>query len=182
MSNKEIRFIHDFYGVINEIEVALCIDGEDYASRDIDIATSRIIKRLQRNYSIDFNINNMNNVYFGSSLGDETKIFLDNIKFLYDRISGCSHYFRYIGQIPINLSKINYLGITKESMLGVLKLLQCEGKHNSMSNAMEQIKSKIGTISMSTEKKLYMILYISYILELYELTAVIAEILYLGGI
>lgn len=178
---KEIRFTHDFYGVVSELEVALCIDGEDYATRDIDMSISKIRQRIQRQYSIDLS-GTMSDTYSGTIIGDEVKNFLDNMKFMYDRVCGCSHYFRYLGQVPVNISKINYLGITKESMLSVLKLLQCEGRHESLSSAMEQIKSKIGTIPMSIEKKLYMILYISYKLELYELSAAVAEILYLGGI
>lgn len=178
---KEVRFLHDFYGVINEMEVALCIDGEDYSTRDVDMAITRIKQRIQRQYSIDLS-GNLNDMYAGTLIGDEVKNFLDNMQFMYNRICGCSHYFRYVGQIPVNLSKINYLGITKESMLSILKLLQCEGRHESLSSAMEQVKSKIGTIPMSIEKKLYMILYVSNILELYELSAVVAEILYLGGI
>lgn len=178
---KEVRFIHDFFGVINEMEVALCIDGEDYATRDVDMSIKRIKQRIQRQYSLDLS-GTLSDMYAGTIIGDEVKNFLDNMQFMYNRICGCSHYFRYIGQVPINLSKINYLGITKESMLGVLKLLQCEGRHESLSGAMEQIKSKIGTIPMSIEKKLYMILYVSHTMELYELSAVVAEILYLGGI
>lgn len=178
---KEVRFIHDFFGVVSEMEVALCIDGEDYATRDVDMAIQNIKKRIQKQYSVDLS-GSLADMYAGSIIGDEVKNFLDNMQFMYNRICGCSHYFRYIGQVPINLSKINYLGITKESMFGVLKLLQCEGRHESLNSAMNQIKSKIGTIPMSIEKKLYMILYISYLMELYELSAVVAEILYLGGI
>lgn len=179
--NKEIRFIHDFFGVVSEMEVALCIDGEDYATRDVDMSITRIKQRIQRQYSLDLS-GTLSEMYAGSLIGEEVKNFLDNMQFMYNRICGCSHYFRYIGQVPINLSKINYLGITKESMLAVLKLLQIEGRHESLNGPMEQIKSKIGTIPMSIEKKLYMILYVSHTMELYELSAVIAEILYLGGI
>jgi hypothetical protein len=179
--NKEVRFTHDFFGVISEMEVALCIDGEDYSTRDIDMSMSKIKQRLQRQYSIDLS-GTMTETYAGTIIGDEVKNFLDNMQFMYNRVCGCSHYFRYVGQVPINLSKINYLGITKESMLSVLKLLQCEGRQDSLSSAMDQIKSKIGTIPMSNEKKLYMILYVSYKMELFELSAAVAEILYLGGI
>lgn len=178
---REVRFKHDFYGVVTELEVALCIDGEDYASRDIDMAMSRIKQRLQRQYAIDLS-GTLTDTYAGTIIGDEVKSFLDNMQYVYNRVCGCCHYFRYIGEVPVNLSKINYLGITKESMLGILKLLQCEGRQDSLVGAMEQVKSKIGTISMSVEKKLYMILYVVYKMELFELAAAIAEILYLGGI
>lgn len=179
--SKEVRFAHDFFGVVSEMEVALCIDGEDYASRDVDMSINRIKQRIQRQYSIDLS-GKLSDMYAGNLIGDEVRNFLDNMQFMYNRICGSSHYFRYVGQVPVNISKINYLGITKDSMLSVLKLLQCEGRHESLSSAMEQIKSKIGTIPMSVEKKLYMILYVSYIMELFELSAVVAEILYLGGI
>lgn len=182
MSHKsEIRFAHDFYGVITELEVAFCIDGEDYATRDVDMAITKIKQRLQRQYSIDLS-GSIDDTYAGTIIGDEVKNFLDNMHYMYNRISGCGQYFRYVGKVPINLSKINYMGITKDSMLSVLKLLQCEGRHDSLSSAMEQIKAKIGTIPMSIEKKMFMCLYVSYILELYEMSAAIAEILYLGGI
>lgn len=180
-NNKEIRFTHDFYGVINELEVALCIDGEDYATRDVDMAMSRIRQRLQRQYSIDLS-GRIEDTYSGYIVGDEVKNFLDNMQFMYNRVCGCGQYFRYVGQVPINLSKINYMGITKTSMLSLLKLLQCEGRHATLYNPMDQIKSKIGTIPMSIEKKMFMCLYVSYMLELYELSASLAEILYLGGL
>lgn len=178
---KEVRFVQDFFGVVSELEVALCIDGEDYATRDISMSMSRIKQRLQMQYSIDLS-GNIEEAYAGAIIGNEVTNFLDNMQFMYNRVCGSAHYFRYVGQIPVNLSKINYLGITKESMLGILKLIQCEGRQESLTTSMEQIKSKIGTIPMSLEKKLYMILYVSYTLKLYELTASIAEILYLGGV
>lgn len=179
--NLETRFSHDFYGTLSELEVALCIDGEDYASRDIDAAMKRIKLRLQKQYAIDLS-GSIEDLYSASVIGSEVKDFLDNLQFMYNRIAGCCQYFRFIGEIPVNLSKINYMGITKDSMLSVLKLLQCEGRHESLKNPMEQIKAKIGTIPMSEEKKLFMCLYVSYSLELYELTAALAEIIYLGGI
>lgn len=182
MSNPtEIRFTHDFFGVVSELEVALCIDGEDYATRDINNALSKIKLRLQRQYSIDFS-GSMADAYSGVIIGDEVKNFLDNMQYLYNKVCGCSSYFRYIGKIPVSLSKVNYLGITKTDMMGFLSLLQTEGKHRSLKSPVDQIALKIGTIPMSIEKKLFMILTVSYVLELHELCSAIAEILYLGGI
>lgn len=181
MKKEEVRFIHDFYGAIQELEVALCIDGEDYDTRDIDSAILNIKSRLERQYSIDLS-GTMEETYAGSIIGDEVKNFLDNMQFMYNKLCGCSHYFRYIGKVPIDLSKINYLGITKDSMLSVLKLLQLEGRHESLKGTLEQIKVKIGSIVNCTEKKLFMVLYVTFILDLYELSAIIAEILYLGGL
>lgn len=179
----QIRFIHDFYSNIKELEVILCIDGVDYATRDIDIAISNIKDRISKQYYIDFNnTNNVDNIYNNTVVNNEVNVFVDNIFFMYNKICGSSHYFLYSGKIPVNLSKVNYMGITKDSMLGVLKLLQVEGNYEIVVEAMEQIKYKIGTVPMCNEKRLFMLLYVSYILKLYELTSVIAQILYIGGI
>lgn len=179
--NNEVRFEHDFFGVVDELEVSLCIDGEDYATRDIDSAIVKIRQRIQKQYSIDLNAAIGDN-YLDAVMGTEIKAFLDNMHYLYNNVCGCGNFFRYIGGVPICLSNVNYLGITKDSMLSVLKLLQIEGRHDTLTSSMNQIKAKIGTVPMSLEKKLFMILYVSFELELYELSAAIAEILYIGGL
>lgn len=177
---KEIRFVHNFSGIVQELEVSLCIDGKHYERRDIDEVISDIKHRIQLSYSIDLTGTHEEN-YAGTLIGDEVVNFLDTMKFNYDNVCGLSHYFRYIGEIPINLAKINYLGITKDSMLAVLKMLQMEGRHCNLKSAIEDIEVRIGTIEMCIEKKLFMLLCVSYEIGLFELTAVLAEILYLGG-
>ena len=181
MSVQDIRFVHDFYGAISDLEVALCIDGEDYANRDLDISISKIKQRLQVQYSIDLS-GNIEDMYSSSVIGSEVKNFLDNMFFMYNKMCGFSTYFRYVNEVPIKLSKINYIGITKNSLLSLLKFLQIEGRQGNMANSMDTVKSKLGSIPMCIEKKLIMCLYVSYILKLYELVDVLAEILYLGGL
>lgn len=180
-SNKETRFVHDFFGVINELEIALCIDGEDYATRDIETAISNIKQRLQKQYGLDMS-GSIDDVYTESIIGGEVKTFLDNIQYMYNKVAGCGQYFRYIGNIPINLSKLNYMGFTKDSLLAILRMLQVEGHYDSLIVSMQQIREKLCTLPMSYEKKLFMILSVSYILKLYELTDAIAELLYIGGL
>lgn len=183
MSNvlKEVRFTHDFYGALNELQVALCIDGKDYAERDPSRLLSNVKERLQKQYALDTTVS-IDELYSASIMGDEVSNFLESTKYMYDKLCGLSHFFRFTGKIPINLSDVNYLGTTKNQMLSLLKLLQTEGRQEFLSSTIENIKSRMLSIPQSVEKQMFMCLVISYNLKLFELTAVLAEILYMGGI
>lgn len=172
------RFVHDYYGILNELEGAFCIDGQDYANRSIDVAFSNIFKRLQRQYHIDLTVPR-DLLYSTESVGAEVKPFLDNMYYLYCKLAGLAHFIKYSGQNPFSLSKINYLGVTPTSFKAFLKFLQLDGKNTGLDDSIERIKVGLGTVSMCNEKKLVMILCLAYELQLYELVAVIAEILYM---
>lgn len=173
-------FKHDFLGIIAEAEVSLCIDGNDYASRDIDQAIDSIKNKIERQFGIDFNYS-LNEMVNGSSIMDEASTFVDSVYYIYCRLCACSQYFRYIGEIPVKPKAINYAGYTKNSFLGLMRLLTIDGKYESVEQSVEQLKYRLGTIPMCVERKLLMILVICYGLNLYEMVACIAELLYIGG-
>lgn len=179
--SQEVVFVHDFHGTINELEIALCIDGEDYGSRDIDIVLNRIRTRIQRQYGIELSgrISDSTSSYV---LGDEMRNFIDNMQFIYNKVCALSAYSRYCGEIPISLERVNYIGVSKTSLTSLLKLLQCEGRTKYVEASMDTVKGRITSLPMCSEKKLFLCLVVCYYIGLYELTAVLAEILYLGGL
>ena len=66
-------------------------------------------------------------------------------------------------------------------MKKILKALQREKTMVMAEESIEMMKTKIMTIKTSNEKRLFMLLLLSWDIGLYELVAVIAEILFLGG-
>lgn len=167
--------LFDFGKTLQDLEVFLCISAEDYASRDINTSIENIKMKIQRQYAIDINGLNASHVATDSVL-------YDGMLYHYSQLCAFSHQFRYLDDVPINLNDVNYFGLTRDSFLGLAKMLQRENRYTQVSVSMEQLKAAIQTIPMCIEKKLLMLLYILYTLKFYQVCAVIAEILYLGGV
>lgn len=180
MIKEEVRFTVDHLKVISELEAVFCIDGNDYVNRDIDNALRNILQRIQVQYSIEFEENQVT-PYNGAIYSEEEKNFIDIVYTLYEKLCAIAHSIRYRGKVPYSLSSVNYIGITKDSLLNLLKLVQMEGSQTKAGIYMEDVKYRLTSVPITPERRLFTLMVLSYILKLYEVTAVIAELLYLGG-
>lgn len=177
----KIQFVHDFYGTVNELEVILCIDGEDYSTRDVDSITNNVKDRLRKRYALDFSRYSLTEMLKEDSLSELSKEFADTLYYSYNRLCGDSTYFVFTMDTPVSLAKVNYLGITRNSMNSILILLQKNGQQDGLFDAINQIRVKLLSTPMCIEKKLFMCLCVAYDLGLFEIVGVLAQILYVGG-
>lgn len=183
--------IQDMYGtigldgIINELEAALQIDGKDYEEGRFDIIMKNVLTRINRMYQIDLTLDKVNAVSFESGIYKAAAaLFIDNVASIHSRLSAFCQIERYKTQSYVSLSSINYMSYTKDSMRKVLKMLQREKTQmgTSAQESIELIKDRLATVRTCREKRLFMLLVVSYELGFPEVVASIAEILYLGGV
>lgn len=172
--------LYNLFDILRDIEVALCVEASDYDERDCDNILLNVKKRLNRQYQVDFTQYKVSDALLSNS--DNLLLFVETMKHLHGILSGYCQVSRYTKKIDVSLDNINYLGVTKVSMQKVLKCLQYKDTYDRAREALDSIKVKLATISICTEKRLFLLLVISDELGIYELSTCIAEILFLGTV
>ncbi len=177
-----ISDLYDIHKLANNLEVALQIDGVDYAEKNIDTVIKNVRNRIISHYQIDLTKTNMADpaLYMGKSR-NAAILFLENITNLHAQLCGYLQICRYTASFLIKPINVNYLGIDDNDLMNFFQATMRKKTIPAISNAMEVVKQKVSTINACLEKKLLMIMIVSYELGFHELMATIAEIFYLGG-
>lgn len=178
----QIQDMYDINRIVLDIEVALQIDGKDYGEKDVSVILDNICTRIIRQYQLDLRGKKISDdsLYAGRSRS-QAVLFVENIAALHSRLCGYLQIVRFKRQVTIKPITINYMGFTQESFLSFLIGAICEDTMPNIETAIRAIKDRFSSINNCIEKKLILIMIVSYEFGLYELTGAIAEILYLGG-
>lgn len=171
------------YDIIRELEVAYQIEGEDFEETDTDIVIKRVKQKLGRQYQINImefkaTAPELEMSQFRNSLS----LLIDNITAIHAKVCGYTQIERYTMKSGISLSDINYLGFTEVTLKETLIALQRQDTMPLAEESIQAIKTKLGTISNCWEKRIFVLLVVSYELGFYEMTAALAEILFQGMI
>lgn len=181
----DIRQIYSVGGLdklLTEMEAAIKLHGKDYMESSYDTILRNIKQRINKEYQIDLNLGKINDISFETGIyRSAVALFLDVMAMVHSKLCAYCQICRYMTHNDISLSSINYMSYTQESMKKILKALQREKTMVMAEESIEMMKTKIMTIKTSNEKRLFMLLLLSWDIGLYELVAVIAEILFLGG-
>lgn len=177
-----ISDMYDINRIVLDIEVALQIDGKDYAEKDVDVILNNIHNRIIRQYQLDLRGKKVSDdsLYIGKS-SRAISLFIENIAVLHSRLCGYLQIVRYTKYVTIKPVNINYMGFTQKSFLSFFISAMGATTIPNIEVAVRAIKGKFGSINNCIEKKLILIIIVAFELGLYELVAAIAEILYLGG-
>lgn len=182
----DIRQIYSMGGLENlltEMEVAIKLTGKDYTEPSYETILTNIKLRINKEYQIDLNLGKIDDISFETGIyKSAVTLFIDNMAMIHSKLCAYCQICRYTVHNDISLSSINYMSYTEESMLKLLKLLEREKTRVRAEEGLEVMKTKIMTIKASNEKRLFMLLLLCYDIGLYEITACIAEILYMGGV
>lgn len=172
---------YDVTRIIGDIEVALCIDGKDYAEKDVDVIFESIYNRIIRQYQLDLHNRKITDadLYVGKSR-PQAVLFVENISALHGRLCGYLQIARYHKQVTIRPANINYMGFSDTSFRSFFIAAQAAYTQASIESATRAIKGKFGTVNSCTEKRLILILLVCHVLGFNEMVATIAEIMYLG--
>lgn len=81
-----------------------------------------------------------------------------------------------------SLSDANYLGFARKWLMTMLKYFQDKDLRANRDQAIRAISESLNTIPISHTKRLFMIMLMLYKLGVHEGVAVVAQLLYLGGI
>lgn len=178
----EISDLYDIKSIIIDLEIALCIDGKDYAERDINKIIHDVKTRLIKQYQIDLTKNKITDeeLYIGNTRAS-AKLFLENIGAFHAKLAGYLSCIIYNTNITIKPINVNFLGFDEKKFLSPLKRLQSRKKIPSALVDLESIKNKLGSIPNCDEKRMFLLMIIAHELGFDELMSVIAQIMYLGG-
>lgn len=177
-----ISEFYDINKIVLSLEVALQIDGADYAEKNFDTIMNNIYNRIIRQYQVDLRGITIQDqsLYMGSSR-NSALLFIENVSNLHGRLCGYAHISRFTGVAMINPMNVNYLGFDDVDFMTLLQFCTQEKYIPKIADAMDSIKLRINTINNCMEKKMILIMLVAYELGFYEVLASIAEILYFGA-
>lgn len=168
--------------LLTELEVALKLSGKDYTESSYEAIVKNVKQRINREYQIDLNLGKINDISFETGIYKAAvALFIDNMASIHGKLCAYCHVCRFTMHNDISLSSINYMSYTEDSMEYTLRMLQRDKTKVKAEESIELMKNKIMTIKASNEKRLFMLLILTYDFGLYEISACIAEILFLGG-
>lgn len=169
--------------IVTEIEASYRIDGMFYEEEEYNRILSGVKRNIQREYQIDLSVGKLDNKEYDiSPSGSAVRIFLENIASLHSRLCGSIQIMRYHTKTEVSLLNIKYLTITEDCMENILLCLQRKRTILSVDEAVNTLKQKVVNVNTTIEKRLFIIMLISYDLGIYEMVSAIAEVLFLGGI
>ena len=95
----DISSLYDINRIVNNLEVALCIDGVDYAEKDMDVILKNIKNRIIRQYQLDLTSTKITDtaLYVGRSR-TAAAMFTENIAALHGQLCGYLQIARYLGE------------------------------------------------------------------------------------
>lgn len=170
---------YNLHEIIKELEIAFQIDGSDFEERDMDRFLSSIKTKINRQYNIDISEYPVNSIELDMcAFRESLLIFIENITRIHASLCGSCQISRYLTESEVSLSDVNYLGFTEQKFKETLIALQRKNTQPFASDNVQAIKTRLSSISYSWEKRLCILLVLSWEIGFPEITACIAEILY----
>lgn len=177
-----ISDLYDIEKILLNLEVALLIDGNDYANKNVDSIISEIKKRIIRQYHVDLTDKKIDDESLcnGRDRGSVI-LFIENIGQYHAQLAAYLDIVGYANEIKIKPIKVSYVGLEEESLMSILRRLARKKTMASAEQAIQVLAHNMAYIEKSIEKRVLLIMIVAYELGFYELCAVCAEILYIGN-
>lgn len=170
-----------FMNMLTSFESTLKIDytGDDKVSDVID----RAIKSLESTYGCDFD----KDVF---SLRAENQLQASNIDMFLRDVKQCLAEMSFFNQLKLfhkniafNLSDINYLGSSKQLLLTSLRYLQDQAEQvRKRDDIIGPLMAALNNVPQCQPKRLFVFLLMFDRLGIQEGVAIVAQLLYLGGL
>lgn len=167
--------------ILTSFESTLSIEmsGEMKVNEIIDAA----VQRLENTYGCTFD----RDVY---ALQSESQLVADNINLLLKDVQQCLAMMSFYTNLKmfhtnmaILLSDVNYLGYAKEQLLTALQYLMYEKEYKRHAeDIITPLYNTLNNIDMCSIKRLFIILLMLDRLGIIEGVAIVAQLLYIGGI
>lgn len=177
----KIEELYDINTIVRDTEIALQIDGKDYAERSIEVIMEGIYTRMIRQYQLDFHDTLATDVSLQMGKSRSAIVmFLENMAVLHAKLCGYLQIVRYTKLVLIRPSNFNYMGFERQSFMSIMALSLNASTVASTDVAINAFGRKFGAINTCLEKKLVLIMIVCYRLGLFEMVSAIAEIFYIG--
>lgn len=173
---------YEIDSIIREMEAVLQIDGKDYEERFVDVVIQTVRARISRQYQIDLSgglkIDSAEHML--AAYSSAVAVYMENVVMVHAKFCGICQIARYTTQTAVSLDNINFLGFTEETVRTVLQALQRRATAPLAEDALTKIKENLATINTCREKRLILLMVVAYDIGFYELSASLAEYLYLS--
>lgn len=170
-----------FNNILTSLEGTLMIEVTGDMRTDEIIQAA--IQRIENAYVIELD----RDVY---SIQSESQLMASNVDGLLKNVQQClaqlSLYINlkiYHADLGITLADVNYLGYAKEQLLTALKYLMFETEYKKHhDDIITPLYNTLNNISMCSVKRMFLILLMMDKLGITEGVAIMAQLLYLGGL
>lgn len=177
--------ISDLYNIeeiLTSLETALQIDGMDYSERDATVILNNVRTRIARQYQVDLRNTKMDDpTLYVDKFRSAAVLFMENVARVHAQLCGYLQVARYNTDIIISPRNIGYMGYNDDSFMTVLRYCMNKQTIPSAAEPIESLKQKLGTVTICREKRVILLMIVSYELGFYEVMASLAEIMYTGG-
>lgn len=165
--------------IILSYESTLCID---YTDRDVNTIIENSVKRLENNYGIRID-KPLKDLAVEQGLVSENATTLIN---QIEKSSADLSYYIFCAmfnkRIPFSLAEVNYLGYDAEKLRVSLKYLQDKKLYNKRNEIIVAFRSALNNLETCIIKRLFIVMLVIEKLGVEESVAVVANILFLGGL
>lgn len=148
--------------------------------------TSECIDNAIKALENDYNIKIDKDIY---ALQAENRLVSQQLDLLLESITDCmktATLFTALGMfhhtVSLSLAEANYLGFARDSLLAALKYFMDKDLYAKRKRYVDTISDALNTVAVCYTKRLFMIMMMLERLGVSEGVAVIAQLLYLGGI
>ena len=168
--------------ILVSLEGTLKIEND--AETKVEQIVSDAIDRIENTYNFTLEENDV------FALQAESQLIADNIDILLNDVRKCLSDVALFLQLKlfhknlqISLADVNYMGYAKTQLLTSLSYLQdeTEAKRHA-DDIIKPLHNALDNVSMCTIKRLFIIMLVLHRLGIHEGVAIIAELLYVGGL
>lgn len=151
-----------------------------------EMSTEKIIRsakaKLENTFSVRFDKSVYDLQAENRLVADTLNMFLEQVV---DALRNLSLYIdtcMFNGNVPINLADVNYLGFADAPLRTSLRYLQSTKTYVQRDAIITPLRSAVSNIEPCDIKRLFLIMFMLDELGIYEGAAVVAQLLYLGGL
>lgn len=151
-----------------------------------EMSTERIIRsaksKLENTFQVTFNKSVYELQAENRLVADTLNMFLEQVT---DALRSLSLYVdncMFHNNVPINLADVNYLGFDATSLKVGLRYMQSEKTYSQRENIITPLRAAVSNIEPCDIKRLFVIFFMLDELGISEGAAIVARLLYLGGL
>lgn len=141
------------------------------------------INELENTYSVTFSTDVFSLQQENSLTSNKLEVLIRDLTQALSQLSLFIELKLYHKDVPISLADVNYLGYARPQLMSSLSYLQDEGAAiATRAEIIQPLTSTLNNLGMSTIKRLFICMLVLDKLGVHEGVAVIAQLLYLGGL
>lgn len=167
--------------VLNSLEAVLQIEyAEELRVCDV---VDKAVERMENRYGVTLDKSVYELQQESQLTADNINLFLRDVRTCLEQLSFFIELKVYHKNVPISLADVNYLGYAKKQLMTALKYLQDEKLYKQHhEEVITPLYNTLDNINICSTKRMFVDLLMLERLGVIEGVAIIAQLLYLGGL